>query len=321
MIDLVNSIYNRKKEGVLMAIFDDQAKDYDRWYESPMGEFVDKVETDLAFSLLTVRPGMRVLDAGCGTGNYSIKLAKHGAEVVGIDVSQAMLDQAEANVQAENLEVDFQRMDMADLAFEDHSFDAVLSMTAIEFVEDLDALYQEFRRVVKPGGQILLGSITKSGAWGQAYAMKGGAIYSRAHFRDLAELTSLDASNLVDTAEGLFVPPTTEEASLSRDLEMELGQEDYPASFACALFEKADRVQAKMTLQAAGDQDLTQQRAYFLDRIKASGIPYDLSEAQDCVTLRGNAEEVFRLLEGIHQQAVLHGDLYAIQIDLKNDVD
>ncbi|MDK8197973.1 hypothetical protein QP729_15850, partial [Enterococcus faecalis] len=77
----------------------------------------------------------------------------------------------------------------------------------IEFVEDLDALYREFRRVVKPGGQILLGSITESGAWGQAYSDKGGDIYSQAHFRDLAELRSLDEANLVDTAEGLFVLP------------------------------------------------------------------------------------------------------------------
>ncbi|MDK6233837.1 class I SAM-dependent methyltransferase [Aerococcus sanguinicola] len=304
-----------------MAIFDDHAKDYDRWYDKPMGKFVDKVETDLAFSLLTVQPGMRVLDAGCGTGNYSIKLAKHGAEVVGIDVSRAMLGQAEANVQAENLEVDFQLMDMEDLAFEDNSFDAVLSMTAIEFVEDLDALYREFRRVVKPGGQILLGSITKSGAWGQAYSDKGGDIYSQAHFRDLAELRSLDEANLVDTAEGLFVLPNSDPAKLSSDLEMSLSEKGRAASFACVLFEKADRVQAKLTLAAEEDQDLSQQRAYFLDRIESSGIPYDLSEADDCVTLRGNAGEVFRLLEVIHQQAALHGDFYDMRIDLKNRLD
>ena len=64
-----------------MAVFDKKADDYDRWYESKLGKFVDKVETELAFSLLNPFPN-EILDMGCGTGNFSIKLAEKGCKVL-----------------------------------------------------------------------------------------------------------------------------------------------------------------------------------------------------------------------------------------------
>ena len=71
-----------------MAIFDQYAPQYDTWYDNKKGSFVDKVETELAFRLLKVEEGMKVLDCGCGTGNLSAKLAKLGCRVTGIDMSE-----------------------------------------------------------------------------------------------------------------------------------------------------------------------------------------------------------------------------------------
>ena len=71
--------------------FDEIASSYDGWYETPLGSFADEVEIALAFGLFEVRPGDLILDAGCGTGNFSLKLARKGARVVGVDISPDML--------------------------------------------------------------------------------------------------------------------------------------------------------------------------------------------------------------------------------------
>ncbi|AMP20963.1 hypothetical protein AZF37_07130 [endosymbiont 'TC1' of Trimyema compressum] len=76
---------------VKMAIFDKDASIYDAWFDMKLGKYADVVETAIAFDLLKPQKGMRILDVGCGTGNFSIKLAKLGCEVTGIDVSEEML--------------------------------------------------------------------------------------------------------------------------------------------------------------------------------------------------------------------------------------
>ena len=64
-----------------MTFFDEIVDRYDNWYQSPLGRFADDVETRLAFDLFKPLKGMKILDAGCGTGNFSIKLAEAGAFV------------------------------------------------------------------------------------------------------------------------------------------------------------------------------------------------------------------------------------------------
>lgn len=77
-----------------VQIFDEDAATYDGWYDTKLGRFVDVVETRLAFDLLKPENEQRILDAGCGTGNFTLKLAHIGCVVTGIDVSAEMLNVA-----------------------------------------------------------------------------------------------------------------------------------------------------------------------------------------------------------------------------------
>jgi ubiquinone/menaquinone biosynthesis C-methylase UbiE len=154
---------------------------------------------------------MTVLDAGCGTGNYSIKLTYKGCKVTAIDLSSAMLDVARQKNTQLHLDIDYQEMDMTCLKFADNSFDAVFSMTAWEFIEDSRQSFKELMRVLKPGGCLLIGLINSDSAWGDMYNEKikkqPQTVFQFTHKKDLKDLVSLSPENLVGTAECLYIPP------------------------------------------------------------------------------------------------------------------
>jgi demethylmenaquinone methyltransferase/2-methoxy-6-polyprenyl-1,4-benzoquinol methylase len=105
----------------------------------------------------TVRPGDRVLDACCGTGDLAIAARGAGArEVVGLDFSEAMLERA----RRKEPEIDWVRADVLALPFEDGSFDAAVVGFGVRNVEDLEACLRGLRRVLGPGGRLGILEIT-----------------------------------------------------------------------------------------------------------------------------------------------------------------
>jgi len=201
-----------------MSFDEKSASEYDSWYETKLGNFVDEVETKTAFELFQPQKGEKILDIGCGTGNFSIKLAKKGAKVVGIDVSEPMLAKARKKSENNNLNIDFQKGDATKLKFADNSFDAVFSMAALEFIKDLKKAFNEMKRVVKPGGKILLGTITKDADWGRIYqkqAEKEDSVFNDAEFKNPEDLEKLDQKNLIKTKECLFIGPDTSEEKIN----------------------------------------------------------------------------------------------------------
>ena len=108
-------------------------------------------ERPATLSLLPDVSGKRVLDAGCGPGMYSEILVDRGAEVLGIDASPNMIELARKRLggRAEFRLVDLSRpLDF----LEGGSFDVVISPLVIDYVEDWDALFREYHRVLRPGG-------------------------------------------------------------------------------------------------------------------------------------------------------------------------
>lgn len=108
-----------------------------------------------ALSLFAVEAGDRVLDVGCGTGFGTEGLLEHTERVHGIDQSAHQLEQAYEKF-GRSGPVKFYRGDAERLPFADDAFDAVWSSGSIEYWPDPVATLREFRRVVKPGGNVLV---------------------------------------------------------------------------------------------------------------------------------------------------------------------
>jgi len=106
---------------------------------------------------LVVRPGDRVLDACCGTGDLALAARAAGAgEVVGLDFSERMLERARRKAP----ELEWVRGDVLALPFEEASFDAATVGFGIRNVADLEAGLRELRRVLRPGGRLAVLEIT-----------------------------------------------------------------------------------------------------------------------------------------------------------------
>jgi SAM-dependent methyltransferase len=106
-----------------------------------------------SFLLSAVHSGERVLDLGSGAGQFTAALAAAGAEPVGVEVAQAALDRA----RAAHPELDFRLAPLdGPLPFDDGSFEVVWSSEVIEHVADTGGWLSEVRRVLTPGGQLLL---------------------------------------------------------------------------------------------------------------------------------------------------------------------
>lgn len=101
----------------------------------------------------------RVLDIGCGVGGVDILLAReHGAaEVVGIDVEERLVEEAQALVREEGLEacIRIELVEPGPLPFDSESFHVVFSKDAMVHIPDKQALYAEVLRVLKPGGRFV----------------------------------------------------------------------------------------------------------------------------------------------------------------------
>lgn len=101
--------------------------------------------------LLAPRPGEHVLDVGCGTGHLTAQIAAAGADVTGIDASQAMIDQARAAYPG----LDFRTADVRDFR-PDRPYDAVFSNAVLHWVRPPEAAVRTMHDALRAGGRLVV---------------------------------------------------------------------------------------------------------------------------------------------------------------------
>ena len=105
--------------------------------------------------LLPDGKNLRILDVGTGTGFFAILLSQAGQRVEGIDLTPAMLSEAQEVAAQRGLSIVFREMDAQALDYPDESFDVVLSRNLTWTLPEPEKAYREWFRVLKPGGWLL----------------------------------------------------------------------------------------------------------------------------------------------------------------------
>jgi ubiquinone/menaquinone biosynthesis C-methylase UbiE len=123
------------------------------WRRLPPDLAPPHLELRRRFLLRDLRTGDRALDLGCGSGEFTAVMAEAGAEPVGVDVAEAALERARER----HPHLDLRLTAIGGpLPFDDNAFDLVWSSEVIEHVADTARWLSEVRRVLAPGGRLLL---------------------------------------------------------------------------------------------------------------------------------------------------------------------
>ena len=109
---------------------------------------------------IPLKPGMKVLNCGCGTGQWSIPFALEGVIVYNLDMSQAALDITKQRFRDKNLYSKYVLGDINNIPFKANYFDAVVSFGVLEHFENIHLPISEMHRVLKPGGILFADVIT-----------------------------------------------------------------------------------------------------------------------------------------------------------------
>jgi ubiquinone/menaquinone biosynthesis C-methylase UbiE len=152
--------------------------------------------------------GKKCLDAGCGSGRYSVAMALHGADSIdAIDVSETGI--SEASRRAEKFEnINFKHASVLDIPFEDGVFDFVWSCGVIHHTSDFDKALSELTRVLKVGGKLYLLIYGTGGlSWQIIKALRPIVADLGEKFIDEAiSVAGLPANNRKNFMDHLFVP-------------------------------------------------------------------------------------------------------------------
>lgn len=148
--DLMTTGINVKRAADVKAIYDQIGRSYDQTRSA------DPAIVATIGKLLSPRQDGHLLDIGCGSGNYTVALAKLGYKITGVDISEEMLRKARAKSDS----ITWTKGDARALQFSDGEFDGATCILATHHIQALDKAFSEAHRVLKSGSRFVIFTAT-----------------------------------------------------------------------------------------------------------------------------------------------------------------
>jgi SAM-dependent methyltransferase len=176
----------------------DVAESYEDKRFSGGGRFIDRREKEAVLDALGPVEDRRILEVACGTGRFTALLADRGADIVGVDISEAMLEQGRQKARAAGVagSLSFLQGDAGRLPFPDDHFDAVFAMRFFHLAPDPEGFIAEMRRVTKE--QVFFDTFNRYSArsvYNWALPM-GSRLYSDREARELVVGAGLEVAGV-----------------------------------------------------------------------------------------------------------------------------
>lgn len=148
------------------------------WVSGDFGKIAESFTDGAAefVERLKLKPGTRVLDVACGSGNQSIPAARTGAIVTGVDIAPNLIEQAQKWAANENLQIQFDEGDAENVLCADAEFDVVMTMFGAMFAPRPERVSAELVRVCRPGGVIAMANWTPTGFVGKMFKVVGSHV-------------------------------------------------------------------------------------------------------------------------------------------------
>jgi len=203
--------HKKKVESEFSAL----SHNYDRWYQTPLGRYIDESERSAILELLKPYKGEMILDVGTGTGIYLLEAVRFGAHVIGIDISVNMLNVLGKKIKNKKIypQVDLLVADAENLPFRSNLFDKIICNTVLEFLLHPVQALKEFNRIILLDGKVVMGVLTSTSLWALKRRVNNLTvedIWSKARFFSLRTLRKISdqAGFIVEKARwSVFAPP------------------------------------------------------------------------------------------------------------------
>jgi ubiquinone/menaquinone biosynthesis C-methylase UbiE len=181
------------------------AEKYDRWYDAGWGHYAFAIELAAIQAATGSLQGLRLIDAGCGTDRFTRGFVDDAALVVGVDRDPAMLSVAARRLSG----VPLVQADIQKMPFRTATFDTAVAVCVLEFTDDPEVAIAELARIVRPGGQIVIGVLNLTSPWGITHGRRfHTAPWTEATFLNHRDLRRLAAAHGTARVRGALYAPT-----------------------------------------------------------------------------------------------------------------
>ena len=205
-----------------IELFDPIAEGYDKWYETEIGRVADQVERELAFQFFQPL-GPKILEIGCGTGQYTTKLAEQGYQITAVDISEKMMAQAQEKITNLGYQVKWLKADITQTMDQLEHYQGILSMSAFEFIPNPEEMLASLFEHLEPKGCLVIGVIAAESSWGEFYRSKAKtkpeSVFAHARLYTEAEIRQWKVGGRLELGKALYFPPEVSSAEQALTME------------------------------------------------------------------------------------------------------